>query len=57
MRKESGSQFVNIWVHPWLSSNLDCSLENKFRRTGECDVAETSLDLVETDLKLVTAPR
>ena len=41
----------------WLSSNLDCSLENKFRWTGECDVTETSLDFLETDLKFVAAPR
>src|SRR6478752_3081784 len=57
MRKEPGSQSVTIRVHPWLSSNLDCSIENKFGRTGECDVAETSIKFLKTDLQFVTASR
>src|SRR5262245_54110 len=55
LRKEAGSQSVNIRVHPWLCSNLDCSLENKFCRTGECDVAETSFDFLKADVQFVSA--
>src|SRR6267378_4204286 len=57
MRKEPGSQSVNIRVHPWLGSNLDRSLENEFGRASECDVVEISLNFLKTDLKFVTASR
>src|SRR5437588_311995 len=57
MRKKPDSQSVNVRVHPWLSSNVDCSLENKFRRAGECDVMESFLDFLKTDLQFVSAAR
>src|SRR5262245_28711460 len=38
-------------------SNLDCTLKNKFCRTGECDVAETFFDFLKADLQFVSAAR
>jgi hypothetical protein len=51
------STTLGMTEHAYGSSNLDCSLENKFRRTGERDIAETSLDFLETDLKFIAASR
>src|SRR5262249_36092592 len=39
------------------ASDLDCAFEHELRWAGECDVAETSLDFLETDFKFVSAPR
>src|SRR5215475_1307684 len=51
------SHSVNIEVHLWLSSNLDCSLENKFCRTRECDVTKLIVSFLKTNLQFVSAAR